>query len=48
MRGKEPSQAAMLAFLAPDARVPQHHPLRTIKHYAEAVVAQLSPELDRL
>lgn len=38
----------MLAFLDPDARVPHDHPLRTIKRYAEAVLAQLSPELDRL
>ncbi len=48
MRGKEPRQTAMLAFLDPNARVPQHHPLRTIKLYAEAVLAQLSAELDRL
>lgn len=48
MRGKEPRQTVMLAFLDPNARVPQHHPLRTIKLYAEAVLAQLSAELDRL
>jgi transposase len=38
----------MLAFLAPDARVPTDHPLRTIKRYAEAALAQLSADLDRL
>ena len=48
MRGKEPAQSMMLAFLDPDARVPQGHPLRTIKHYAEAALAGLSLELDRL
>jgi transposase len=48
MRGKEPAQSMMLAFLDPDARIPQDHPLRTIKHYADAALAQLSRELDRL
>lgn len=48
MRGKEPTQGMMLAFLDPDARIPRDHPLRTIKHYADAALAQLSPEFARL
>jgi len=48
MRGKEPTQGIMLAFLDPDARVPQDHPIRRIKRYADAALAQLSPEFDRL
>ena len=48
MRGKEPAQSTMLAFLDPDARVPQDHPLRMIKYYADTVLAQLSAELDSL
>lgn len=48
MRGKEPTQGMMLAFLDADARVPQDHPIRTIKRYAEAALAQLSPQFDRL
>ncbi len=38
----------MLAFIDPEERVPQDHPLRTIKRLADQASAQLSPELDAM
>jgi transposase len=38
----------MLAFVDLEARVPQDHPLRTIKHLADAALTALSPEFDRM
>jgi transposase len=48
MRGKEPTQGMMLAFLDPDARVPRDHPIRIIKRYADAALADLSGEFDQI
>jgi transposase len=38
----------MLAFIDLESRVPAHHPLRTIKGLADAALAALSPEFDRM
>jgi transposase len=38
----------MLAFIDPESRIPANHPLRTIKHLADAALAELSPQFDRL
>ena len=38
----------MLAFIDPESRIPANHPLRTIKQFADAALAELSPEFDRL
>jgi transposase len=38
----------MLAFIDPESRIPAHHPLRTIKQFADAALAALSPQFDRL
>src|SRR3954451_6694899 len=38
----------MLAFIDPESRIPAKHPLRTIKVFADAALAELSPEFDRL
>src|SRR5262245_56312089 len=43
MRGKQPAQTSMLAFVDLNARVPPDHPLRIIKHFAEQALAELSP-----
>ena len=48
MRGQQPAQVSMLAFLDPEARIPRDHPLRTIRFYANQVLAELSPEFDRV
>src|SRR6476661_7139425 len=38
----------MLAFIDPESRIPANHPLRTIKQFADAALAKLSPQFDRL
>jgi transposase len=36
----------MLAFIDPESRIPANHPLRTIKQFADAALAELSPQFD--
>ncbi len=38
----------MLALVDLESRVPPEHPLRTIKRFADAALAELSPLLDEL
>jgi transposase len=38
----------MLAFIDPESRIPAKHPLRTIKQFADAALAELSPQFDDL
>lgn len=48
MRGRRNPQASMLAFVDLDERVPPHHPLRTIKRFADRVLVELSPTFDAM
>src|SRR4249920_4048690 len=48
MRGRREAQATMLAFVDLDERVPASHPLRVIKQFAEAALAELSPVFDQM
>jgi transposase len=48
MRGDDPQQAAMFSDISPEERVPQDHPLRTIRVLVDAVLKALSPQCDRL
>jgi transposase len=48
MRGRAKKQASMLAFLDPEALIPLDHPLRTIKRFADAALAELSPLFDQM
>jgi transposase len=48
MRGDDPQQAAMFSSLSPEERVPQEHPLRRIRAMVDAVLKELSSQLDRL
>src|SRR3954453_11040106 len=48
MRGRREPQATMLAFVDLDERVPPNHPLRVIKHFADASLAELSPVFDAM
>src|SRR4051795_1654449 len=48
MRGRRESQVTMLAFVDLDERVPPNHPLRVIKHFADASLAELSPVFDAM
>jgi transposase len=38
----------MVSYISPEARVPYDHPLRAIRAMVEAVLKELSPQLDRL
>lgn len=46
MRGRRESQTTMLSLVAPEQRVPQAHPLRRIKQFADAALKTLSPTFD--
>jgi len=48
MRGKRQPQVSLLAFVDLEARVPPGHPLRRISALADAALAALSPEFDRM
>lgn len=48
MRGEVDPQGAMFSYVSPERRVPTDHPLRSIKAYADAALATLSPKFDEL
>ena len=48
MRGRQDPQVTMLAFVDLNERVPQQHPLRTVKRLADQALTRLSPAFDRM
>ena len=48
MRGKAARQVEMLTAVAPDALIPQGHPIRRIKPMVDRALAQLSPTFARM
>jgi len=48
MRGDDLQQAGMFSYLSPEQRVPQNHPLRSIRKIADAVFVELSPQFDKM
>jgi len=48
MRGRRNPQASMLAFVDLEERVPPHHPLRTMRRFADRALAELSPTFDAM
>ena len=48
MRGRHDPQATMLAFVDLEERVPQDHPIRTIKIIVDDALERLSPEFDQM
>lgn len=48
MRGDDPQQAAMFSYISPEERVPQEHPLRSIRAMVDTVLKELSAPFDRL
>jgi len=48
VRGEDRQQAALFSYLSPEARVPQDHPLRTIRQLVDGALATLSPRFDAL
>ncbi|MGH7253761.1 MAG: IS5 family transposase, partial [Nitrospiraceae bacterium] len=43
MRGDDRQQSSMFSYVAPEARVPQDHPLRAIRTMTDQVLRELSP-----
>src|SRR5213592_2527214 len=43
MRGDDRQQSSMFSYVAPEARVPQDHPLRPIRSMTDQVLRELSP-----
>ena len=48
MRGEQEPQVTMLAFIDLETRIPQDHPLRTIRRFADEALATLSPTFDAM
>lgn len=48
MRGQKTGQVEMFSYIPLEARVPEAHPLRSVRELVERVLARLSPELDRI
>ncbi len=48
MRGRHDSQVPILTFVDVNARIPQDHPMRTIKASADRALTALSSEFDRM
>jgi transposase len=48
VRGEQDRQVNMLAFIDLESRIPQDHPLRTIRRFADEALAQLSPTFDAM
>ena len=48
MRGKVDPQQSLFAYFSPENRVPEDHPLRTIKQHADAALKAISRDLDGL
>lgn len=48
MRGRTSEQTSMLCLISAESRVPQGHPLRTVKTRAEAALKRLSPLFDTM
>lgn len=48
MRGNHEQQAAVMLYITPDQKVPQDHPIRTLKPIVDRVLASLSPVFNRM
>ncbi len=48
MRGEDKKQSSMLMLMSLETRVPQTHPLRTIKKMADEALRKLSPVFDQM
>jgi transposase len=48
MRGDDLQQQVMFSYISPEARVPQHHPLRRIRNMVNQALAELSGEFQAM
>src|SRR6266436_3738305 len=48
MRGKDEQQLNVFSYVSPEQRVPQDHPLRSLRAMADEALQQLQPRFNRL
>jgi len=48
VRGRQKSQASMLAFVDPESLIPARHPIRAIRRLADEALAELSPLFEEM
>lgn len=48
MRGDKEQQVLVMVYITPDQKVPQDHPIRTLKPIVERVLVRLSPVFNRM
>jgi transposase len=48
MRGADGQQATMFSYLSPEERVPEDHPLRSIRQLADRMLKQLSSQFEKM
>ena len=48
MRGKDERQLDVFSYISPEQRVPQDHPLRSLRAMTDEALQQLQPRFNRL
>jgi transposase len=48
MRGKDEQQLDVFSYISPEQRVPQEHPLRSLRAMTDEALRQVKPRLDNL
>jgi hypothetical protein len=48
MRGKDEQQLDVFSYISPERRVPQDHPLRSLRAMTDEALQQLKPRFDKL
>lgn len=48
MRGRQSPQASMLSLVDPESRIPAAHPVRAVRAFADAALAEMEPVFDAM
>ncbi len=48
MRGKDEQQLDVFSYISPEQRVPQDHPLRSLRAMTDEALQQLQPRFNKL
>ena len=48
MRGIDTKQARLFSYVSQEERIPQHHPLRSIRRMSDEVLESMTKRFDRL
>ena len=48
LRGEDPKQEAMFSYVSPEQRVPQGHPLRSVREMVDTILKEMSGRFARL